>query len=118
MLEFRYGQIECREKVVDVSVGGALIALVCYEEAIGSGFPFTVGDLLKDVELTIPSKPQNQTVRIRKAKVIRFDNGAPTAKTCCGLEFIEIEQEHLKALTDFIYTHQRRFLRNRLKPDL
>lgn len=118
MVEFIYRQSECREHVVDVSMGGALIAMVCRVGGNQHDPPFQVGDVLEDVELAFPSASGQTRVKIKKAIVVRFDQRGPNTAACCGLEFIEIEQNQLDTLTEFIYKFQRDRLRNRLRPDL
>ncbi|MFZ1957248.1 MAG: PilZ domain-containing protein [Desulfobacterales bacterium] len=118
LVEFVYRQSECREHVVDISVGGALIAMVCQVEEKRHDLPFQVGDVLEDVELVFPSKSGETRVKINKAVVVRFDQRVPNTAACCGLEFIEIEQSQVNTLTEFIYKFQRNRLRNRLRPDL
>ena len=118
MVEFVYRQSECREHVVDISVGGALIAMVCHVEGSRHDLPFQVGDVLEDVELVFPSESGETRVKIEKAIVVRFDQRGPNTAACCGLEFIEIEQNQVNTLTEFIYKFQRDCLRNRLRPDL
>jgi c-di-GMP-binding flagellar brake protein YcgR len=117
MVEFTFQHTECCERVVDVSEGGALIALMCFEPARREKLPFQVGDALEDIEMTFPPELGGSRVKIRKAAVVRFDNGMSRTGTCCGLQFIEIDQDQLKALTEFIYTCQREYLRKRLRPN-
>jgi len=118
MVAFVCRQSECHEHVVDISVGGALVAMVCCENDSQNGLPFEIGDVLKDVELFFPSVAGETRVKIKKAIVVRFDHGAADAAPCCGLEFIEVDQGQINALTEFIYTYQRKLLRSRLRPDL
>jgi c-di-GMP-binding flagellar brake protein YcgR len=118
MVEFIYRQSECREHIIDVSVGGALIAIVCHVDGDQHDLPFQVGDVLEDVELVFPSGSGETRVKIKKAIVVRFDQRGPNTTACCGLEFIEIEQNQVNTLTEFIYKFQRDRLRNRLRPDL
>lgn len=113
--EFVYRQSECREHVVDISVGGALVAMT---GCGGSDLPFQVGDVLEDLQLSFPADSGKTRVRIKKAVVVRLDQGLPNAATCCGLEFIEVDRNQITALTEFIYKFQRKCLRNRLRPDL
>ena len=117
-VEFNFNQSECLEKVVDVSVGGALIALVCFADGNRENNPFKVGDVIEDVELSFPLEVSETKIRIKKARVVRFDKGRSKARTCCGLEFIEVKQSQVKALTDFIYMYQRKYLRRRIRPDI
>ncbi|MFZ0243756.1 MAG: PilZ domain-containing protein [Desulfobacterales bacterium] len=115
---FVYQQSACRQRVVDISMGGALVAIVCCEDDKRNEPPFQLGDILEDVDLFFPSVAGETRVKIKKAIVVRFDNGASTAAPCCGLEFIEVDQGQFNALTEFIYTYQRKLLRTRLRPDL
>lgn len=118
VVEFVYRQSEYRAHVADISVGGALIAVVCHEEEKRHDLPFQVGDVLEDIELAFPSESGETRVKIKKAIVVRLDQRVPDTATCCGLEFIEIEQNQVNTLTKFIYKFQRNRLRNRLRPDL
>ncbi|MGW8187886.1 MAG: flagellar brake protein [Desulfobacterales bacterium] len=116
-VEFACRQSECRAHVVDISVGGALIAKVCRVDGDQNDLPFQVGDVLEDVTLMFPSESGETRVKIKKAIVVRFDRRGPHTAACCGLEFIEIKQSQVDTLTEFIYTLQRYRLRHRLRPD-
>ena len=118
MAEFNFDQSDCQEKVVDVSVGGALIALVCFQGKDRKENPFKVGDVIEDVVLSFPLGSTETKIEIKKATVVRFDQGRSKTRTCCGLEFTEVDPSQVKALTDFIYMYQRRHLRKRVRPDL
>jgi c-di-GMP-binding flagellar brake protein YcgR len=117
-VEFNFHDSECQEKVVDVSVGGALIALVCFAEADREKNQFKVGDVIEDVVLSLPLESSETRINIKKATVIRFDQGHSKTRTCCGLEFTEVDQSQVKALTEFIYRYQRKCLRRRIRPNL
>ena len=118
LAEFMYNEAECREKVVDVSVGGVLIALVCFEKESRGDLPFKEGDVIEDVILSFPVETTEMRIKIKKATVVRFDRGQPRARTCCGLEFNEVEPSEARALTEFIYRYQRKCLRERIRPDI
>ncbi len=118
LVEFVYRQSECREHVVDISLGGALIAMACHVDGDPHGLPFQVGDELEDIDLVFPSASGEARVKIKKAIVVRFDQKGANTGVCCGLEFIEIEQKQVNTLTEFFYKFQRDRLRNRLRPDL
>ncbi len=118
MVTFVYQQSECRQRVVDISMGGALVAMVCCEDDKRNDPPFQLGDALEDVEIFFPSGAGETRVKIKKAIVVRFDNGASNTAPCYGLEFVEVDQGQINALTEFIYTYQRKLLRSRLRPDL
>ena len=107
----------CKEKVIDISLGGAMIALVYPGENDPNGLPFTIGDVLQDVELVFPAETGDHRVDIKKATVVRIEDGRPGPQKYCGLQFIEIEKDQIQTLTDFIYNYQRRVLRKRLRID-
>ena len=116
-IEFHYQDRKCSEKVVDISLGGVLIALVSFGDAGQRDLPFRIGDELRDVSLVFPTETGQERISVKRASVVRFDEGSPEANTCCGLHFIEIESAEVTALTDFIYTYQRRYLRTRVRPN-
>ena len=116
-IKFNCDDLECSEKVVDISLGGVLIALVSFGDTREQDLPFGVGDELRDVTLCFPTESGEEIITVKRASVVRFDKGTPEAETCCGLHFIEIESSEVKALTDFVYYYQRKYLRTRIRPD-
>ena len=109
---------EFQEKVFDVSRGGALVELKCLTDQCRGDTPFQVGDFIEDLILILPAEPSELQIDIKKAEVVRLDDSDPLAKTCCGLKFIEMDNDHDEALTKYIYQSQRQFLKNRLRVDL
>jgi c-di-GMP-binding flagellar brake protein YcgR len=107
----------CKEKVIDISLGGAMIALVYPGDKDPNGQPFKIGDILRDVEIGFPSKTGGHRINIRKAAVVRIEDGSAGSPKYCGLQFIDIEKDQVKKLTEFIYNYQRRFLRKRVRVD-
>lgn len=118
MVEFVYRRSGCRAPVVNISVGGALIAMVCHVDGDQHDLPFQIGNVLADVDLVFPPASDETRVTIKKAVVVRFDHRGPNTAACCGLKFIEIEQSQANTLTEFVYKLQRYRLRHRLRPDL
>ena len=118
MVEFVYRRSGCRAQVVDISVGGVLIAMVCHADGDQHDLRFQIGDVLEDVDLVFPPASDATRAKIKKAIVVRFDRRGPNTTACCGLEFIEIEQGQVNTLTKIIYKFQRDRLRRRLRPDL
>lgn len=116
-IEFKCDDLVCSEKVVDISLGGVLIALVSFGDASQQDLPFGIGDELRDVTLCFPTDSGEERITVKRASVVRFDKGTPEADTCCGLHFIEIESSEVEALTDFVYYYQRKYLRTRIRPD-
>lgn len=82
----------CKEKVIDVSLGGAMIALAYPEDKDPNGLPFRIGDVLQDVELVFPSETGDHRIDIKKAAVVRIEDGTSGPQKYCGLQFIEIKK--------------------------
>lgn len=117
VIEFSCNDKQYSEKVVDISLGGVLVALVSFGDARQQELPFGVGDELLDVTLRFPADSGEEEIVIKRASVVRFGKGTPEAETCCGLHFIEVESTEVEALTDFVYFYQRKYLRTRVRPD-
>jgi c-di-GMP-binding flagellar brake protein YcgR len=116
-LNFKLGTSVCKKKVIDISIGGTLIAFFHWEDEAPQRLPFKVGDILQDVVLAFSSPIGGPNIHIKKAAVVRFDTGNSNAKMCCGIQFTEIDEGQDKALTEFIYNYQRQLLRNRQRVD-
>jgi c-di-GMP-binding flagellar brake protein YcgR len=110
-LTFRAGDNEYRQLVVDISLGGALISLKPPNA-------LKVGDVLQDIVLSFPGDSEDSSIQIQSAKIVRIENRTSVHRTRCGLQFAEIEMVQSKILTTFIFEYQRKFLRNRVRPDL
>ena len=118
IIDFKIDETRCKEKVIDVSLGGALVSLVCFGDASLEDLPFQPGDMLEEIELVFPGEYEEQRIYIEKATVVRIQDGRQDARICCGLQFRKIDKSQIEALTDFIYNYQRRYLRTRLRPDM
>lgn len=118
IIDFKIDETRCKEKVIDVSLGGALVSLVCFGEDSSEDLPFQPGDVLEEIELVFPGEYEEQRIYIEQATVVRIQDGRQDAKICCGLQFRKFDKSQIEALTEFIYNYQRRFLRTRLRPDL
>ena len=112
-LAFNLQTSVCKEKVIDISLGGAMIALVYPRDDGPDGRPFGIGDVLQDVELVFPSETGDYRIEIKKVLVVRIEDGTSGPQKYCGLQFIEVEKDQIQTLTEFIYNYQRRFLRKR-----
>jgi len=95
-----------------------MIALVYPGDKDPNGLPFRIGDVLQDVELVFPYETGDHKIDIKKAAVVRIEDGTSGPQKYCGLQFIEIEKDQITTLTDFIYNYQRRVLRKRLRADV
>ena len=101
--------------VLDVSLGGTLVALVGgvpeseYKQIIKTGYSF------EDIELLFPMDGKSFKSKIKKATIVRIVQGSFKPKYCCGLQFDIIDKNEERALTKFIYKYQQQFLRKRLR---
>ena len=104
--------------VLDVSIGGTLVALIgSLPESEYKQF-FKIGDSFEDIELLFPMDGKSFKSKIKKATIVRVVKGSFKPKNCCGLQFVAIDKNEEKALTKFIYKYQQQFLRKRLRLNL
>jgi len=104
--------------VLNVSIGGTLVALTgTLSESEYKQF-FKIGDSFEDIELLFPMDGKSFKSKIKKATIVRVVKGSFKPKNCCGLQFVIIEKNEEKALTKFIYKYQQQFLRKRIRLNL
>lgn len=104
--------------VLNVSLGGTLVALIgTLSESEYKQF-FKIGDSFEDIELLFPMEGKSFKSKIRKATIVRVVKGSFKPKNCCGLQFVVIDKNEEKALTKFIYKYQQQFLRKRIRLNL
>jgi len=104
--------------VLNVSIGGTLVALIgTLSESEYKQF-FKIGDSFEDIELLFPMDGKSFKSKIKKATIVRVVKGSFKPKNCCGLQFVIIEKNEEKALTKFIYKYQQQFLRKRIRLNL
>ncbi len=104
--------------VLDVSLGGTLIALVGSMPESENKHFFKVGEVFEDIELLFPMDGKFFKSKINKASIVRVVKDSLKPKKCCGLQFVSIDNNEEKALTKFIYKYQQQFLRKRLRLNL
>jgi len=107
-----------RMPVLDVSLGGTLIALVGHMSESENKQYFKVGECFEDIELLFPMDGKFFKSKINKAAIVRVVKGSLKPKNCCALQFVSIDKDEEKALTKFIYKYQQQFLRKRLRLNL
>lgn len=115
-IDFTVNETKYREKLIDISLGGALVALIRIEKS-QKDLPFKVGDKLSDIDMIFPAGDEKFNITVKSANVVRFDKKVSKSGTGCGLQFVDVEDRQLEHLTEFIYTEQRRSLRNRVRVD-
>jgi len=104
--------------VLDVSLGGTLIALVGHMSESENEQLFKIGECFEDIELLFPMDGKSFKSKIKKATIVRVVKGSLKPKNCCALQFVSIDRNEEKALTKFIYKYQQQFLRKRLRLNL
>jgi len=104
--------------VLDVSLGGTLIALIGHMSESDNKQFIKVGECFEDIELIFPVEGKSFKSQIKKATIVRIVKGSLKPKNCCGLQFVSIDKNEEKALTKFIYKYQQQFLRKRIRLNL
>ncbi|MDY6791224.1 MAG: PilZ domain-containing protein [Thermodesulfobacteriota bacterium] len=104
--------------VIDVSLGGTLIALVGHMPEIEEKHFLKVGDCFEDIELLFPLEGKFFKSKIKKATIVRAVKGSLKPKNCCALQFVSIDKNEQKSLTKFIYKYQQQLLRKRIRLNL
>ncbi len=104
--------------VLNVSLGGTLIALVGHMSETENKQLFKAGECFEDIELLSPMDGKSFKSKIKKATIVRVIKGSLKPKNCCALQFVSIDSNEEKALTKFIYKYQQQFLRKRLRLNL
>lgn len=100
--------------VIDISIGGAFSALASTRKQPNKRPPFKTGQKLKNAILFFPSKREGQCILINKMLTKRVALESSVALYRYAFQFIEMENEYEKALTEIIYDIQRKHLRARL----
>lgn len=101
--------------VLDVSLGGTLIALVGQMSESENKQFIKIGECFEDIELIFPMEGKSFKSQIKEATIVRVVKGSLKPKNCCALQFVSIDKNEEKALTKFIYKYQQQLLRKRLR---
>ena len=104
--------------VLDVSLGGTLIAIIGRMSESEDKQIFKVGESFEDIELLFPMEGKSFKSQIKKATVVRVVKSSHKPKKCCALQFVSIDKNEENALTKFIYKYQQQLLRKRLRLNL
>lgn len=105
-------------KVINISVGGTLAALVETRSGHFEKPPFADRQFLKNIELFFPSEIMPKPIRIKAVQIRRIKMNAEKGGYEVGFEFHEINTDEEKRLTGLIYRLHRQQLRKRLPLDL
>jgi c-di-GMP-binding flagellar brake protein YcgR len=104
-------------KVIDISLGGVLLALNHADEHVWQKPAFTPANRIEDIELVFPLESGSERIQIKKSRVRRLKKNPDTKKYELALEFDEMSRRDEDLLTESIYRLQREFLRKRLPLD-
>jgi len=104
--------------VLDVSLGGTLIALIGHISESENKQFIKIGECFENIELLFPMGGKSFKSKIKKATVVRVIKGSLKPKNCCALQFVSIDKNEEKALTKFIYKYQQQLLRKRIRLNL
>ena len=105
-------------RVIDISLGGSLAALVQIDSHVQHKPPFPDTQALKDVELVFPAGISRQPIKIKTAQIKRLKKNPETTRYEMALEFNKINKSDQRLLNDLIYRLQRQSLRKRLPLDI
>ena len=100
--------------VMNISLGGVLGTFDGIDRQAAPASMFTIGNRLKDIELTFPPEDKTATVRIREAVVKRTGKNPETGRDICALQFVDIKKDQKRKLVKLIYEIQRDYLRRRI----
>lgn len=100
-------------KVIDISLGGSLGAIVRLRATGRTGSFLKEGGVLKDLHLEIPVENTTRNIRIGKASIRRIEQPAGSVRPRCALSFLEIQPDQKKRLVETVYALQRIYLQNR-----
>ncbi len=110
---FKKNGLLLQNRVINLSLGGSYGALVRVEAWTDKASFLCVGDKVSDIEVIFRVKHFEQRVSIRKAIVVRCEEGNVPGCYSCALNFIDLDKSEEKALTELIYVIQREYLKKR-----
>ncbi len=101
--------------VVNLSLGGSLGALVQQEKNGSSRLNIAIGDTIENVKLVFRNGPLTRQFNILKARVVRTEEKQAPPIFCLACEFLEMDKENERKLTEIIFELQRQILRKRIR---
>lgn len=114
-LLFSIGKTSGRIDLINISLGGAFGLLVKPASKDLSGSLLKINQRLYNVRIVFPADKvvEKRTVVIKKAEVRRIEPDRERKRSKYAFEFMTIDKENLRELTNAIYHIQRQFLQNR-----
>ena len=100
--------------VVNLSLGGSLGAFM---RKGGGATPMevSVGDIIEQLKLVFRNGPLTRQLSILKAKVVRTEQKSTSEDMFLACEFLQMDKENERKLTEIIFELQRQILRKRIR---
>ena len=105
-------------RVIDISLGGSLAALVHTEKHFFESSQFSHTRILKDIELVFLPRFSCRPIKINTTQIKRMAKNRYTKRYEMALEFSKMSKNDEKRLTALIYRLQRQYLRKRLPVEI
>ena len=112
-LNFEVNSTRRELNLIDISLGGVFGVLARLKQEIQMKPILKIGGVLEHIEMIFPVKEGEQTVNIKKAAVVRFEEDPQTAKHRYAFQFKEIKRHDQRKLKELVYRFQREFLQKR-----
>lgn len=100
--------------VMNLSLGGSLGIMVC-KGTCPEDARFELGDVIENLKLVFRNGPLTRQLNIERAKVVRKEIEANHPKMCLACEFLQMDKDNERKLTEVIFELQRQLLRKRLR---
>jgi len=117
MAHFEIDSVGYEMTFKNLSIGGAYVEISMVRNENKEIPIFKPGDMLIDIDLTVPLEEEKLKTHINKASIIRVSEMEKQSGFSLGLQFIEIEKNELNILKKIIYDLQRILLQRRLEAD-
>jgi c-di-GMP-binding flagellar brake protein YcgR len=111
-IHFQWEAKTFKMDVVNLSQGGLLAMLVVNRKIVKYLF-LEKGEVLAHLLIEFSGEKKDLQIHINKAEVRREEYNSRTDRHCYALEFTEINESELFALTELLYNFQRDLLRRR-----
>ncbi len=100
--------------VVNLSLGGSFGAWMQQPNGCHP-LEIAVGDIIEHLKLVFRNGPLTRQLTILQAKVVRTEQQASSRDICLACEFLQMDKENERKLTEIIFELQRQILRKRIR---
>ena len=101
--------------VSNISLGGSFGTLLFFQKDTNDGIILQKEESLENLKLIVPALQDSKPVYIQKARLLRQKTNKTSGDQQYAIQFISINKQQEKLLTDIIYDLQRQYLKNRLR---